>query len=77
MTHSIDVHIGFVIRARRVALGVSQAELAQRIGCSLRQIRKYEHDIDRMSATTLFVLAKTLAMPVTEFFAAIRCAGRS
>jgi transcriptional regulator with XRE-family HTH domain len=77
MIQSIDVHIGFAIRARRIALGMSQAELARRIGCPLRQIRKYEYGIDRVGAATLFMLANTLSMPVAEFFDSIRCAGRS
>lgn len=75
--HTIDQHIGSAIRARRRALGMSQAELAQRIGCPLRQLQRYEYGIDRTGAAKLFAIAKALEIPVAEFFDSIRCAGRS
>jgi transcriptional regulator with XRE-family HTH domain len=77
MANSIDRHIGAAIRRRRQALGLSQVELARRLGVTIEHVKHYERGTARVDAATLLAMAKTLSMPVTAFFATIRCAGRS
>jgi transcriptional regulator with XRE-family HTH domain len=68
--HLVDRHVGATIRARRKALGLSQTELGRRVGITFQQIQKYERGTNRVSASTLYEIAETLAMPVAEFFPA-------
>ena len=66
--HSVDRHVGALIRVRRKALGLSQAELGGRVGITFQQIQKYERGTNRVSASTLYEIAAVLSMPVAEFF---------
>ena len=65
----IDVHVGKLIRARRRALGISQDELAVKIGLTFQQVQKYERGANRVSASKLFAIAQELGVPVASFFA--------
>ena len=38
----IDIHVGLRVRQRRVLCGLSQTELASRIGVTFQQLQKYE-----------------------------------
>ncbi len=53
----IDRAIGERIRRRRVELGLTQEQLARRVGISYQQIQKYERGANRISASRLFELA--------------------
>jgi len=64
----IDIHVGKMIRARRLAIGVSQMALAQALGITFQQIQKYEKGANRISASKLFEAARTLDTPVGAFF---------
>lgn len=64
----IDVLVGQRIRALRSAQGMSQAELGQRVGVRFQQIQKYESGANRVSASRLLALARTLGVPVSHFF---------
>ena len=66
--HLVDNHVGALIRARRKALGISQAELGRRVGLTFQQIQKYERGTNRVSASTLYEIAVVLSMPVSGFF---------
>jgi len=57
---TIDRHVGATIRARRMALGLSQDTLARRIGVSFQQIQKYEMGANRVSASRLWDIARAL-----------------
>lgn len=48
--------------------GLSQEELAGRIGISFQQLQKYETGENRISAARLFRLAGALDVPITWFF---------
>jgi transcriptional regulator with XRE-family HTH domain len=74
--HPVDIHAGAVVRHRRVSLGISQIELAAKIGVSYQQVQKYERGANRMSASTLYEIAKALSMPIAEFFAGLPVTGR-
>ena len=47
--YAIAKHIGSRVRMRRMRLGLSQQELADRIGLSWQQVQKYEHGVNRLA----------------------------
>ena len=53
----IDRHIGARIRERRIALGLTQQQLAELIGTTYQQAHKYEKGINRIAAGRLHALA--------------------
>ncbi len=65
---ALDGHVGRRVRARRTQLGLSQTELARRLGLSFQQIQKYENGGNRISAGTLGRIAAVLEAPVGFFF---------
>lgn len=64
---AIDHFIGVQIRARRLAIGVSQEAMAEAIGVSFQQIQKYEKGANRVSAAALVRIAKVLRCQVGAF----------
>jgi DNA-binding SARP family transcriptional activator/transcriptional regulator with XRE-family HTH domain len=57
---------GYWVRRRRKALDLTQAELAQHVGCSVMTIRKIEGDLRRPSRQIAELLAQCLAIPDHE-----------
>ncbi len=68
MYHKTDVHIGRRVRERRVAMGLSQSELAEGLGISFQQVQKYESGANRISGSRLWDIAQLLQVPVGHFF---------
>ncbi|SME88940.1 Transcriptional regulator, contains XRE-family HTH domain [Tistlia consotensis] len=68
MYHKTDVHIGRKVRERRVALGWSQSDLADRLGISFQQVQKYESGANRISGSRIWDIANVLQTPVSTFF---------
>lgn len=66
--HPVDVYAGQRLRTRRLLLGMSQGELADRAGITFQQVQKYERGINRISLSRLYELAQILEIPVTYFF---------
>lgn len=56
------------IRHRRLMLGLSQEQLAQRLKVSYQQVQKYETGLNRISAGRLAQIAAALDSPIAEFF---------
>src|SRR5262245_65938998 len=65
---------GAWLKRRRKALDLTQAALAQRVGCSLGSIRKYEGDEQRPSRQLAELLATQLQIPPEERAAFIQFA---
>ena len=63
-----DKLIGQNIRATRLARGVTQQELANRIGVTFQQVQKYEKGMNRISASRLQQAAHILDVSVPFFF---------
>ncbi|TYB87021.1 helix-turn-helix domain-containing protein [Oceaniovalibus sp. ACAM 378] len=68
MKHPVDVHVGKRVRHRRWMLGMTQQQLAEKVGIKFQQIQKYETGMNRVSASRLWDIAETLDVPVAFFF---------
>ena len=68
MLQHVDGEIGSRIRLRRAMLGLSQKQLGDAIGLTPQQVQKYEKGINRIAASTLFIVAEALNVPVSFFF---------
>jgi len=68
MKHPVDVHVGKRIRHRRWLVGMTQQQLAENVGIKFQQIQKYETGMNRVSASRLWDIAASLAVPVSFFF---------
>lgn len=64
----IDIHVGKRLRARRIFLGMSQDDLAKKVGITFQQLQKYERGTNRVSASRLYLLSKVLDVSVSFFF---------
>jgi len=64
----VDVHVGHRVRLRRTLLGMSQEKLGDAIGLTFQQVQKYERGANRVSASRLFDLARTLEVSIGYFF---------
>jgi transcriptional regulator with XRE-family HTH domain len=64
----IDRAVGARIRAKRREGGLTQGELAARLGLSYQQIQKYEAASNRISAGRLWALAQALEADIGDFF---------
>ena len=68
MAHRVDLHVGQRVRQRRWAKGLTQQQLAERVGIRFQQIQKYETGENRLSASRLWDIAMVLEVPVSYFF---------
>ena len=58
----VDRHVGARIRERRIALALTQEELARALGLTAQQIRRIERGSSRLAPRQLLVLAGRLAV---------------
>ena len=68
MKHPVDAHVGKRVRHRRWMVGMTQQQLADRVGIKFQQIQKYETGMNRVSASRLWDIAEALTVPVSFFF---------
>lgn len=64
---SVYHRVGERIAWRRMMLGLSRGQLAEQIGKSARQVRRYERSAFRMSVGELFAVADALHAEVSFF----------
>lgn len=72
MAHPVDVHVGKRIRHRRWLVGVTQQQLAEKVGIKFQQIQKYETGANRVSASRLWDIAESLDVDVSFFFSGLQ-----
>ncbi len=60
----LDKFIGQRIRAARLAIGLSQEGLADKIGLTFQQVQKYEKGVNRIAAGRLYQVAQVLGCPL-------------
>ena len=65
---SIDQLVSRNIRIQRLAKGMSQNELADKLGITFQQVQKYEKGVNRVGCGRLFQIARILDVHVTDFF---------
>lgn len=75
MKHPVDIHVGQRIRQRRWLAGMTQQQLAERVGIRFQQIQKYETGMNRVSASRLWEIAQALDVPLAHFFEGLSDAG--
>lgn len=68
MKHPVDAHVGKRIRHRRWMIGMTQQQLADKVGIKFQQIQKYETGMNRVSASRLWDIADTLGVNIAFFF---------
>lgn len=68
MKHPVDVHVGKRVRHRRWMVGMTQQQLAEKVGIKFQQIQKYETGMNRISASRLWDISESLSVPVSYFF---------
>ncbi|MFT5346737.1 MAG: transcriptional regulator with XRE-family HTH domain [Sulfitobacter sp.] len=68
MKHPVDIHVGKRVRHRRWMVGMTQQQLAERVGIKFQQIQKYETGMNRVSASRLWEIASALGVQVSFFF---------
>ncbi len=68
MKHPVDVHVGKRIRHRRWMVGMTQQQLAEKVGIKFQQIQKYETGMNRVSASRLWDIAEAVDVPISFFF---------
>ena len=64
----IDEYIGVRIRESRVALNLSQEQLARALGVTFQQIQNYEKGANGVSAVRLFDICKILHVSLASMF---------
>ena len=64
-TAQLELIIGARMRTRRRQLGLSQSDLAERLGVSFQQVQKYERGANRVAASTLLAAAQTLGTSIS------------
>src|SRR5689334_11747993 len=60
----LEMAIGARLHTRRRQLGLSQSDLAERLGVSFQQVQKYERGANRVAASTLLAAAEALGVTV-------------
>ena len=68
--NSADIQIGESIRAHRLIVGMTQGDLARRLGVSFQQIQKYEKGANRVGAGRLPQIARIFDIPISALFEA-------
>src|SRR3954468_2212863 len=68
LPNPVDLHVGARIRMRRKILGVSQERLADDLGLTFQQVQKYERGANRVSASKLYEIARSLKTSIAYFF---------
>ena len=65
---NVDEEVTAKGRQRRVELGLTQQQLAKRIGVTYQQAHKYETGVNRITAGRLYQIAQVLGTDVSYFF---------
>src|ERR1700745_430882 len=65
---AIDVAVGHNVRIWRMSKGLSQAQLANRLGVTFQQVQKYEAGANRIGTGRLVKIAAILGVPISALF---------
>jgi transcriptional regulator with XRE-family HTH domain len=67
----VDRILGSNLRQLRRAAGVSSPKLADHVGFSYQQLQKYETGVNRISCSTLYIIADYLRLSPLAFFSGL------
>ncbi len=73
----IDRHVGSRVRMQRVLMKMSQEKLGDALGLTFQQVQKYEKGTNRIGASRLQQISKTLNVPPSFFFEGAPSSGSS
>jgi transcriptional regulator with XRE-family HTH domain len=65
---AVDAHVGHRVRQRRRELAVSRRQLADALGVSQEQVRRYEAGLATIVASRLYAIGQLLDVPAGHFF---------
>lgn len=74
MSHSkkvpseVDLFVGERLKEARLNSGLTQSDLALKLGITFQQFQKYESGVNRITAGRLFEAAKILRIPPGRFY---------
>ena len=66
--NNLDIRIGKMIAVLRRRQGLTQQDMAQRLGVTFQQIQKYESASNKISASRLYQIAAALDLPIAALF---------
>jgi transcriptional regulator with XRE-family HTH domain len=66
--NAVDVAVGRNLRLWRLARGLSQSQLAKRLGVTFQQVQKYEVGGNRVPTGRLVKVAAILGVPIAALF---------
>lgn len=64
----VDLHVGKRLKQRRMLLGMTQEQLADKVGVSFQMVQKYEKGSCRVGASRLMQIATALKVEPAFFF---------
>jgi transcriptional regulator with XRE-family HTH domain len=65
---AVDIQVGAFIRSQRLALGMSQTALADKLDITFQQVQKYEKGTNRVGSSRLVKIADALGVEPSFFF---------
>ncbi len=68
----VDRQIGRALRTLRISQGLSQVDLASRLGLRADDIERYEQGETRIEARRLIDLSKVLGVSINAFWGGVR-----
>ncbi|MBM3563983.1 MAG: helix-turn-helix transcriptional regulator [Alphaproteobacteria bacterium] len=73
----IDRHVGSRVRMQRILMKMSQEKLGDALGITFQQVQKYEKGANRIGASRLQQISKTLKVSPSFFFEGAPAGGAS
>jgi len=71
----VDRHVARRIKGKRLALGLSEDEVATVLGIERDRMEEYERARVRVPAEQLLRLSEFLGVPISYFFPSVPCPG--
>lgn len=66
--NEVDRHVGGRVRLRRMLVGMSQEKLGDALGITFQQVQKYEKGTNRISASRLQQISRTLGVTIEYLY---------
>src|SRR5215470_12253638 len=67
-SNAADSKLGESIRAHRLVAGMSQSDLARKLGVSFQQVQKYEKGTNRVGAGRIPLIAEIFGVPISALY---------